>query len=375
MAKHVTKAEADSAYMRTDYASAIQIYEQLLEYGEAAEIYYNLGNSYYKTGEIAKAILNYERALLLKPNNEDIRVNLEIARGKTVDKVNAIPELFFIAWGKSFINSLGVDSWGILGILSFVLLLVSLCCFIFMKRFLWRRIAFSLSIVLVFVCAWSNLAASQQKKNLLIRNDAIIMLPSVIVRSTPDESGTSLFILHEGRKVSVDVNDSMKEWKEMCVAESFDCPQTLVAGGMSRFLSVRNALAKVPDGAVVAIHDGVRPFVSPELIRRMRAMMSEEVRALIPVVPVVDTLKSLDPSVPDPVRADTVAVQTPQMFLSEDIRKAYGQPYDLSFTDDASVAARAGIPVATTEGERFNIKITTREDLVFGEAILSLRRP
>ena len=215
VAKHVTKAEADSAYMRTDYASAIQIYEQLLEYGEAAEIYYNLGNSYYKTGEIAKAILNYERALLLKPNNEDIRVNLEIARGKTVDKVNAIPELFFIAWGKSFINSLGVDSWGILGILSFVLLLVSLCCFIFMKRFLWRRIAFSLSIVLVFVCAWSNLAASQQKKNLLIRNDAIIMLPSVIVRSTPDESGTSLFILHEGRKVSVDVNDSMKEWKEI----------------------------------------------------------------------------------------------------------------------------------------------------------------
>ena len=167
----------------------------------------------------------------------------------------------------------------------------------------------------------------------------------------------------------------MKEWKEMCVAESFDCPQTLVAGGMSRFLSVRNALAKVPDGAVVAIHDGVRPFVSPELIRRMRAMMSDEVRALIPVVPVVDTLKSLNPSVPDPVRADTVAVQTPQMFLSEDIRKAYGQPYDLSFTDDASVAARAGIPVATTEGERFNIKITTREDLVFGEAILSLRQP
>ena len=144
---------------------------------------------------------------------------------------------------------------------------------------------------------------------------------------------------------------------------------------MSRFLSVRNALAKVPDGAVVAIHDGVRPFVSPELIRRMRAMMSDEVRALIPVVPVVDTLKSLNPSVPDPVRADTVAVQTPQMFLSEDIRKAYGQPYDLSFTDDASVAARAGIPVATTEGERFNIKITTREDLVFGEAILSLRQP
>lgn len=167
----------------------------------------------------------------------------------------------------------------------------------------------------------------------------------------------------------------MKAWKEMCLAASFDCPQTLVAGGITRYLSVRNALEKVPDGALVAIHDGVRPFAGPELIRRMLGMMSDSVRALIPVVPVVDTLKSLDPALPDPVRSSTVAVQTPQIFFSEDIKKAYAQPYDPSFTDDASVAARAGIPVTTTEGERFNIKITTREDLVFGEAILSLRRP
>ena len=166
----------------------------------------------------------------------------------------------------------------------------------------------------------------------------------------------------------------VKLWKEMCIEDSFDCPQLLVAGGLNRFLSVRNALAKVPDGAIVAIHDGVRPFASPEMIRRMLSMMSGSVRALIPVVPVVDTLKSTDPSVPDPVRSKTVAVQTPQIFLSEDIKRAYGQPFDLSFTDDASVAARAGIPVETTEGERFNIKLTTPEDMVFGEAILSLRR-
>lgn len=166
----------------------------------------------------------------------------------------------------------------------------------------------------------------------------------------------------------------MQDWKRMCAEESFDCMQRLVEGGLTRFLSVRNALAKVPDGAIVAIHDGVRPFASPELFRRMLSMMSETTRALIPVVPVVDTLKSTDPEVPDPVRSSTVAVQTPQIFLSEDIKKAYDMPYDPSFTDDASVAARFGIPVAMTEGERFNIKITTPEDLVFGEAILSLKR-
>ena len=89
-ADNVTKAQGDSAYMRNDYASAIQIYESLLKKGEAAEVYYNLGNSYYKADDIAKAILNYERALLLQPGNADIRANLEIARSKTIDKVVSV---------------------------------------------------------------------------------------------------------------------------------------------------------------------------------------------------------------------------------------------------------------------------------------------
>ena len=101
----VTKAEGDSAYMRNDYISAIQIYEALLGKGEAADVYYNLGNSYYKAGDIAKAILNYERALLLQPGNSDIRANLEIARSKTIDKVEAVPEIFFVSWINSLVNS------------------------------------------------------------------------------------------------------------------------------------------------------------------------------------------------------------------------------------------------------------------------------
>ena len=100
----VTKAEGDSAYVKNDYASAIQIYEALLKEGEAAEVYYNLGNSYYKAGDIAKAILNYERALLIQPGNADIRANLEIARAKTIDKVIPVPEVFFVSWTKSLIN-------------------------------------------------------------------------------------------------------------------------------------------------------------------------------------------------------------------------------------------------------------------------------
>ena len=161
-------------------------------------------------------------------------------------------------------------------------------------------------------------------------------------------------------------------WKQICANGSLSCPQILVAGGITRYQSVRNALEKVPDGAVVAIHDGVRPFASPQMLREMFAAMDEH-RALIPVLPVVDTIRSSDPSVPDPDRSKTVAVQTPQIFLSEEIKAAYSQPYELSFTDDASVAAKYGIPISMTAGERFNIKITTPEDMVFGEAILSFR--
>lgn len=163
-------------------------------------------------------------------------------------------------------------------------------------------------------------------------------------------------------------------WKDLCAVHSFHCPQTLVAGGLTRFHSVQNALRKVPEGAIVSIHDGVRPLVSADLVRRMlERMQSGECQALLPVIPVVDTLRSTDPAAPDPDRAKVVAVQTPQMFRSEDIKAAYTQAYDLSFTDDASVAARKEIPLAFEAGERFNLKITTPEDLVLAEAILTRR--
>ena len=160
-------------------------------------------------------------------------------------------------------------------------------------------------------------------------------------------------------------------WKNLCATHSFDCPQTLVAGGLTRFHSVQNALRKVPDSVIVSIHDGVRPLATPTLVRRMLDRMQAGERALLPVVKVVDTLRSTELGLPAPDRSRTVAVQTPQMFLSEDIKAAYAQAYDLSFTDDASVAERAGIPLAFEEGERFNLKITTPEDLVLAEAVLT----
>ena len=182
--------------------------------GESADVYYNLGNSYYKINEIARAILNYEKALLLQPGNGDIRANLEIARGKTVDKVEAVPEIFFVTCTKALINSMSVDSWAIWGIVNFLLLIVSLYFFIFSKQVVLKKVGFITGIIFLIVVVMANVFASKQKEELLNRDTAIIMSPSVTVRSTPSENGTSLFILHEGHKVNIK-DDSMKDWKEI----------------------------------------------------------------------------------------------------------------------------------------------------------------
>jgi len=171
----------------------------------------------------------------------------------------------------------------------------------------------------------------------------------------------------------------MAWWRRYCRERNFNCPQRLVAGGFTRFHSVKNALAFVPDGAVVAVHDAVRPLLSADLVRAMFARM-DTVRALIPVVPSVDTLAVLDKD-PDGTLKDAgiqvdrsriYGVQTPQMFLSEDLKAAYNQGFDLAFTDDASVARKYGIPLSYIAGERNNIKLTTPEDLSLAEAILRL---
>ncbi|MBR4808757.1 MAG: 2-C-methyl-D-erythritol 4-phosphate cytidylyltransferase [Bacteroidales bacterium] len=172
--------------------------------------------------------------------------------------------------------------------------------------------------------------------------------------------------------ITVLPSQHMATWQELCIRHAVSFPQAVVAGGMTRFHSVLAALAKVPDGAIVSIHDGVRPLVTPALVRSMLDAMAAPggPRALVPVVPVVDTLRSTEPGVPAPDRSRLVAVQTPQMFLSEVIKDAYRQPYDTSFTDDASVVERAGVAVATIPGERFNIKITTPEDLRLARLLL-----
>ena len=175
--------------------------------------------------------------------------------------------------------------------------------------------------------------------------------------------------------------DYLDYWKKYCLERNFICPQVLVAGGITRFHSVRNALERIPEGALVAVHDGVRPLLSVDLVRRM-FVEAETVEALVPVTPCVDTMKVLRKvsgkdgrqileAVPG-AKADRECLfgaQTPQIFHSELLKAAYSQAYDTAFTDDGSVVEKYGKSLSYTMGERLNIKITTPDDLVLARAI------
>lgn len=159
-------------------------------------------------------------------------------------------------------------------------------------------------------------------------------------------------------------------WQELCREYGFGVDHTVVDGGDTRFHSVKNGLNMVEGPGLTAVHDGVRPFVSPEVIARCFAEAAVK-KAVVPVTDVVDTVRRVcdEGSVTVPRDAYKL-VQTPQVFDTDLLKQAYAQPYRQDFTDDASVVEAYGVPVSLTEGNRENIKITTPFDLKIAEALL-----
>lgn len=213
-----TKAEADSAYVQERYEQAISLYNKLLETGTSASVYYNLGNAYYRTGDMAHAILAYERAYLMEPGDADIRFNLQLARTKTIDKIVPESEMFFITWFRQMIDWYSADKWGRAVVVCFALFVVSLLLYFFAGRMLWRKVGFGVGVCTLILAVLFHIFAYQQQQKLLVRTHAIVMSSSLTVKSTPSTSGTDLFVLHEGTKVEI-TDDTMKDWKEIRLAD------------------------------------------------------------------------------------------------------------------------------------------------------------
>ena len=220
-ASAITKENADSVYARQQYQQAVADYEELLKGGVCADLYYNLGNAYYRTGNITKAVLNYERAYLLSPGDKDIRFNLQLARSKTIDKITPESEMFFVTWYRSLVNMQSVDGWARTSLWSLAVAIVLALVYLFAGRIGLRKCGFYGSTLLVVLFILANVFAYQQRQGLQHRTGAIIMSASVAVKSTPARNGTDLFVLHEGTKVEI-TDGSMKGWKKIRLADGRD---------------------------------------------------------------------------------------------------------------------------------------------------------
>lgn len=212
------KAVADSAFAKEDYEKATKTYLRIAKVGESATICYNLGNCYYRQDDIARAILWYERASLLSPGDEDIRFNLDMARSKTIDRVIPKHEFFFVTWYRSMTNWMSADAWARLSVVLFVLCLVSLALYIYGQQIWLRKIGFTLAVAFLLLTIVGNICAWSQSSRLAHRDGAIVMSPSAVVKSTPANSGSDLFVLHEGTYVTIRDN-SLNDWAEVVLAD------------------------------------------------------------------------------------------------------------------------------------------------------------
>ena len=220
-ASAVTKQNADTEYTKGNYQQAIKDYEDLLKNGVSPEVYYNLGNAYYRTDNITKAVLAYERAHLLSPGDEDINFNLQFARSKTIDKITPVSEMFFVTWYKALVNFTSVDNWAKTGILSIILALVLVLVYLFAPQLLLRKAGFFGGILFFVVFLLSSLFAYQQKQILVNRTGAIIVAPTVNVKKTPSRQSADQFVIHEGTRVDI-TDRSMDGWRGIHLADGRD---------------------------------------------------------------------------------------------------------------------------------------------------------
>jgi hypothetical protein len=206
--------QANDLYAKGNYNDAAKLYEKILSVeGVAPELYYNLGNAYYKSGETAKSILNYERALRLKPAFDDARFNLELAQLKVVDNIVQAPTFFLGRWIENLIKLLTSNQWLVISASVFLITLVLAFLFVFASTLIIRKISFYLGTVMIVICMVSAVFSGVRKGQFVNHNDAIVMSGVVSVKSSPDQSGTDLFQLHEGAKVTI--KSTLGKWIEI----------------------------------------------------------------------------------------------------------------------------------------------------------------
>lgn len=200
--------EAQKAYDGGEYRQAVELYQKEIQSQKEAgkvspELYYNLGNAYFRLNETSLAILNYERAQLLDPGDRDIRHNIEYAKTKIEDKILVADNFFLSMWMDGLQNLLTSNTWAVLSIIFFLIFIASLVLFFFSPKLALKKAGFYSGVVMIVFLIFTNIFAVNQKDKIENRNTAIIMAGSAPVVSSPTGTSKELFILHAGTKVDV----------------------------------------------------------------------------------------------------------------------------------------------------------------------------
>ncbi|MFB6318776.1 tetratricopeptide repeat protein [Saccharicrinis sp. FJH54] len=210
--------KANDLYAKGDYENAIPVYESLVDTGlVSGPLFFNLGNAYYKTGQLANAILNYERARLYMPKDKDLDYNLQMAQNMVVDKIDKVDVFFLKRWVIAAGNNLSSDQWAYAGIAAFILLILSIAVYTFAGKSGIKRLGFYFGILMIIASSIAFAYSGAQKNKITKRNGAVVFSPTVTVKGSPDDSGTELFILHEGTRVNV--TDSIGDWNEIILGD------------------------------------------------------------------------------------------------------------------------------------------------------------
>jgi tetratricopeptide (TPR) repeat protein len=206
--------KANNFYISGNYEQAIEAYRAIIDDGyQSAELYYNLGNSYFRMEKIPSAILYFERAARLAPSDSDIEFNLKIANLRIVDKFETVPKLFIIEWYESVLGFLYSGVWGWVSVILLWASLLFLALFIISGTPARKKLLFLLVVLGFIGTVLTSIIAYHSYYNETSREFAIIFSTSIYVKSAPDESSVDLLILHEGTKV--EITDKLEDWSEI----------------------------------------------------------------------------------------------------------------------------------------------------------------
>lgn len=223
--KASTIAEADSAYMNDDFATAISLYEQsIAELGPSAERYYNLGNSYYRAGQPGRAIVNYERALRLDPGNKDAAENLEFVNSKTTDRIETYQSVIGTTTDK-LSDILGSNTWAWLTLALFLISLTGAGCYIFGNSIMLRKTGFFGAGITLLLCIATGILARRSMNRATASDEAIVIRPSVMLSTVPrhpKDRSEEAVLLHEGTKIRLvdSINTENSKWYKVNVDDN-----------------------------------------------------------------------------------------------------------------------------------------------------------